>query len=96
MHVTTYDDLYMDLGAYGRESDGDIFKDKVFGSRLIDGTLLVPLPTTLPGTDTINTHAFEGREQIHQSKAAVLSIRNKGFNQHPSKPQNFPTPMGCI
>ncbi|XP_039267397.2 uncharacterized protein LOC120342578 isoform X1 [Styela clava] len=46
-----YKFLAVDIGAYGRASDGEIFANSCFGRRLQNGTLSPPSPRTLPLTN---------------------------------------------
>nr|XP_055051398.1 putative nuclease HARBI1 [Misgurnus anguillicaudatus] len=50
----------VDIGSYGRESDGGIFKDSIFGSRLLQNTLDLPQHENLPCTNVKLPHVFLG------------------------------------
>lgn len=43
--------IFIDIGAYGKQSDGGIFRDSVLYHHMISGSLNIPLDRTLPGTD---------------------------------------------
>lgn len=43
--------LTIDVGEYGRNSDGRALKERNFGKRLVNGTLDLPEPSPLPGQD---------------------------------------------
>ncbi|XP_062333007.1 putative nuclease HARBI1 isoform X1 [Osmerus eperlanus] len=50
----------LDVGAYGRQSDGGIFQASRFGHGLLQGTLDLPPPADLPGSTVPIPHTFLG------------------------------------
>lgn len=54
--------IYIDVGAYGRESDGGIFSESNFGRRMNSNTLNLPEKAYIPGTDVESPFVFVGDE----------------------------------
>ncbi|KAH7955354.1 hypothetical protein HPB52_000472 [Rhipicephalus sanguineus] len=54
--------IVIDLGAYGRQSDGVTFTNSRFGQALENGLLCLPPPQRLPNDTTIAPHVFVGDE----------------------------------
>lgn len=52
----------IDVGAYGRNSDGGIFANSAIGQKLLKNTLDLPEDKSLPGTNEIVPHVFVGDE----------------------------------
>ncbi|KAH7943584.1 hypothetical protein HPB52_009250 [Rhipicephalus sanguineus] len=65
----------IDVGAYGRQSDGGTFSNSRFGQALENGLLCLPPPQRLPNDTTIAPHVFE--------------VRGKRFRCHGLEVQNI-------
>ncbi|XP_051568305.1 uncharacterized protein LOC127449139 [Myxocyprinus asiaticus] len=86
----------VDIGAYGRESDGGIFKESEFGSRLIEGTLGLPPPATLQGTEILSPHtsvrdaAFPLHMNLmHPYPSSNRTLEQQIYNYHHSRVQRI-------
>lgn len=58
----------IDVGGYGKNSDGSIFANCNFGKRLKEGQLDFPEDTPLPGTEEPMPHVIVGDEAFPLQK----------------------------
>lgn len=54
--------IAVDVGAYGKDSDGGVFAKSKFGKALMQGTLNVPATSTIPNTDIQVPYVIVGDE----------------------------------
>ncbi|KAB0803165.1 hypothetical protein PPYR_00135 [Photinus pyralis] len=52
----------VDVGAYGRSSDGGVFANSTIGKKILSNALDIPEPKTLPGCNLRLPHVFVGDE----------------------------------
>ena len=57
-----YNFILVDVGAQGKNADGNVFANSNFGKRLKRHDLDLPLPASLPGSDITLPHAFVADE----------------------------------
>ena len=62
----TYRFTFIDIGAFGRESDAGVFVRTEFGAQLIQGQLPLPPHAPLPGTDVLTPPVFVADEAFPQ------------------------------
>lgn len=75
-----YNFLCIDVGGFGKNSDGGIFENSVMGRRFNNGTMNVPRPKILPRTNDVTPHVLIGDEAF-RLQAHVM----KPFNQRVSR-----------
>ena len=54
--------MFIDVGAYGRNSDGGTFSNSTFGKAILEGSLPAPGAANLPNSDISNPHVFVADE----------------------------------
>lgn len=52
----------VDIGAYGKNSDGGIFERSTMGQKFANGQMNVPAPAELPGTNVVAPYTLVGDE----------------------------------
>ena len=79
---------HVDIGAYGSQSDGGIFRNSEFGRRLTNDLLPLPQPASLPQSEIpvpyyfIGDEAFPPKKNLMRpfSKASLTNFRRKIYN----------------
>lgn len=87
-----YKFIVIDVGAYGRESDGGVFRNSAFFERLQSNDLNIPEEVELPGTNTRIPYVFVGDEAyplmthlLRPYPRNQLNYNNKIFNYRLSR-----------
>ena len=57
-----YKFVYVDVGAYGRQSDGSVFSNSSLNQSLLSNTINLPPPFNLPNTELTLPYVFVGDE----------------------------------
>ncbi|KAB0794318.1 hypothetical protein PPYR_11157 [Photinus pyralis] len=78
-----YSFTYVDVGAYGSQSDGGILKNSIFGKRLLNGTLGVPQHLPLPNTEVSVPTFFVGDEGFPLQVNLLRPYSKRKVGAHP-------------
>lgn len=68
---------FVDIGAFGKESDAGIFGRTAFGTQLIKGELPLPPHAPLPGTDVLTPPVFVADEAFPQKVNLMRPYQGK-------------------
>lgn len=71
-----YNFLCIDVGGYGKNSDGGIFENSIMGRKFNKGTMNVPRAKILPRTNDVTPHVLIGDEAFR-----LQTYLMKPFNQ---------------
>nr|CAI5858488.1 unnamed protein product [Callosobruchus analis] len=87
-----YKFTYVDIGVYGSQSDGGVLKNSVFGQRMENNNMNIPMDKCLPGTNIVMPYFFVGDEAFPLKKYIMrpfpgqqLSNTQKIFNYRLSR-----------
>ncbi|KAM9307268.1 uncharacterized protein KZ484_000621 [Pholidichthys leucotaenia] len=93
---TKYRFTAVDMGTYGRRNEDEVFKDSNFGSKIMDGTLPLPAPSRLPGTDVVSPYVFVADDAfpLHLNvmcpyTGSNLNAEQQIYNYHHSRAQAY-------
>ncbi|KAK5639055.1 hypothetical protein RI129_011547 [Pyrocoelia pectoralis] len=85
----------VDIGAFGRQSDGGVFKNSTFAQHIHQGSLNIPLPNALPNDGPCLPYVFIADEAFQltehmmrpypRHRNGVLSIDKRVFNYRLSR-----------
>nr|CAI5829049.1 unnamed protein product [Callosobruchus analis] len=74
-----YKFTYVDIGAYGSQSDGGVLKNSVFGQRMENNNMNIPMDKCLPGINIVMPYFF-GEYIMRPFPGQQLSNTQKIFN----------------
>lgn len=72
---------YVDIGAYGSQSDGGILKSSSFGRKLNNNHLLISANKPFPGTNVSTPHYFVGAEAFPLQTNLMRSYDGKNLTR---------------
>uniref|UniRef100_A0A8C5Q003 DDE Tnp4 domain-containing protein n=1 Tax=Leptobrachium leishanense TaxID=445787 RepID=A0A8C5Q003_9ANUR len=82
-----YNFIYVDVGSYDKDSDSTLFRNSTLWNEIKSGTLNIPRPTPLPGSDVTVPYAFVGDEAFGLSTHLLrpysgthLTVKKRVFN----------------
>lgn len=70
---------FVDIGAYGSQSDGGVFKNSVFGQRMECSNLNIPAEKQLPGTNAVVPFCFVADEAFPLKKYIMRPYPGKNL-----------------
>ncbi|KAK0136548.1 hypothetical protein N1851_027339 [Merluccius polli] len=80
---------FVDIGAFGRESDAGVFGRTKFGAQLIQGRLPLPPHAPLPGTDVLTPPVFVADEAFPQKINLMRPYPGSQQLSHDQKVYNY-------
>ncbi|KAK0153028.1 Protein ALP1-like [Merluccius polli] len=80
---------FVDIGAFGRESDAGVFGWTKFGAQLIQGRLPLPPHAPLPGTDVLTPPVFVADEAFPQKINLMRPYPGSQQLSHDQKVYNY-------
>lgn len=87
----SYKFVFVDIGAYGRNSDSGVLSHSQFGQALLNNELRIPEPKILPGSDVLVPHvvvadgAFPLRSNLLRPYTGNLNDSQRVFNYRLSR-----------
>ncbi|CAH2087346.1 unnamed protein product [Euphydryas editha] len=91
-----YNFIYISVGAYGKDCDSGVFKDRAFWHNMINNTLNLPGPTSLPNTNIALPYVFVGDEAfaLHQNllrpyNSQMLDAEKSVFNYRLTRARRY-------
>ncbi|KAB0790682.1 hypothetical protein PPYR_14874 [Photinus pyralis] len=71
---------FVDIGAYGSQSDGGVLKNSVFGKCLEESTLKIPKPTSLPSSEVVLPYFLVGDEAFPLKEYIMRPYPGRNLN----------------
>uniref|UniRef100_A0A8C5MRF4 DDE Tnp4 domain-containing protein n=1 Tax=Leptobrachium leishanense TaxID=445787 RepID=A0A8C5MRF4_9ANUR len=91
-----YSFVYVDVGSYGKDSDSTLFRNSTLWNEIESGTLNIPRPAPLPGSDVTVPYAFVGDEAFGLSTHLLrpysgthLTVKKRVFNYRLSRARRY-------
>lgn len=78
---TNYNFIFVDIGAYGKDCDSNVFKETVFWKRLLNNTLNLPQPALIPETNFQLPYVFVADEAFALHKNVLRPFSGRELNE---------------